>query len=1245
MDDKKKTAMEERRKKLELLSSFQEGVSERYKRSSANVNRQTWFISLGGLGGATINQLKKKVTRSFGDTKNIHFLAIDTDSNRDLKGITKSDDEDVVGNGYLEKNETFPIYEQNPKVGALLDKGADSAPAYMREWLNPRFPARKIDNKGAGQTRQIGRVMLLQEKVRAGLAEKLSSIIHDINENRLDEEPITVFIIAGISGGTGSGTIIDFTYLLHREFEKNNVSPAHYEIAAYIYCPDAQLDEEGIKNTTNVPILKRNGYAALKEIDYFYNLKSHFGKYYIGKDENNSIEEDIFSSCTLISACKEGSGMYKLTDIMEALTDLLVDNISGASYQIDEGQDSNGQKIIRNAQMMDSYVCNKIENTKTFLLSHANDEVYPKMAYFRYNMIGYSSVEIPKNQILAYLAYKLFEKVKNQWDSLKEIAPSDVHEIFRGMGGDTASALISYAKMKTEDAKIPLVLPERETLSKKEVKDIDLLSEAKEDAVLIANKLNDILQNKQDGFYYKLHTALTDQFMKKIDEYFEKKGPYATIELITQDKNDKNFSGILETLDAILNEIETKRLECEEKSNLESSKCKSEIQNLFNDAVGRIRNPFDHTDYVKKYMDYVYDKAYDYYVRRKFYELLESVINDVRADIQKANNDIWEVYTAVLDEIMKLLKKDAEITTQSSVYRGEAGKTTYSFEVLDLKGNNEKKAKLESLLADYVSDDGVAKTCERFIKSMKENRAKWVGQVNNGGFSAQQEVQQLFDEFFNKFVSEDNLIEKFIVAVYQEEANSIDKNRLDEIWGDMNRREKALKRAAREILRELKKLGMTMGTMATDEAHYQMDDFNPKRFLVMPEETPSINNAIKELIENGEFNLNDAQFTTARGICKFSYSQLYIGLPLYAIKGMKDWDETYRDNADKTIGLHMDENIQNWRDFPQPYILDCAARGKGENYYSGYHDYKVLKEIKELVDEAIGYGMVYGPRGQFDNRDYYLLDVIDMNESILPSHDDIVRETDTFVSTAYQNNTIHDSKLADLMKQIGYLFKPVKLTIDNNPDMRLMDLDGEGNDSYVTINGKKVGDLYKIVRMHMDSVLAIKKDMETWRLVKKEFDRKLKELEDTRLYDSAFKAYSDALKYGCITQAVGHYALQIRINDIENVLTDQDKGVEADKLYLLFHGLVAFLRLSEADRNAVDFYVKNAQSGVDVSAWKAELQQRIADLGKYDAGQTLEKQMKYGEHNEDYKITNNIKNKDIPRLVLLDFCTDLLSLL
>lgn len=46
---------------------------------------------------------------------------------------------------------------------------------------------------------------------------------------------------------------------------------------------------------------------------------------------------------------------------------------------------------------------------------------------------------------------------------------------------------------------------------------------------------------------------------------------------------------------------------------------------------------------------------------------------------------------------------------------------------------------------------------------------------------------------------------------------------------------------------------------------------------------------------------------------KFIVTQRYINLPMYILKGMKDFDKQYCSNA--TPGRHMDENMENWARF------------------------------------------------------------------------------------------------------------------------------------------------------------------------------------------------------------------------------------------------------------------------------------------------------------------------------------------
>ena len=188
------------------------------------------IIGLGGLGCRTLNELKRKVDLQIRNyEKFIHFLAIDSDEidMRDLKASSHK--------GYLDENtEITDLYD--PSIAMIIQKGVLSE--HSKKWMTPNWVP-TVNGSGCGQIRENGRFLLsvsaVYSRVHAAIKSKIENARNALPPGSSNTN-VNVIFIAGISGGTGSGTFIDIAYITHNIFQELHIT--NYKIAGYIYTPD-----------------------------------------------------------------------------------------------------------------------------------------------------------------------------------------------------------------------------------------------------------------------------------------------------------------------------------------------------------------------------------------------------------------------------------------------------------------------------------------------------------------------------------------------------------------------------------------------------------------------------------------------------------------------------------------------------------------------------------------------------------------------------------------------------------------------------------------------------------------------------------------------------------------------------------------------------------------------------------------------------------------------------------------------
>jgi hypothetical protein len=245
----------------------QSGATSAGRTSEVNLQRAV-IIGIGGTGGEVIKRLRRLIIDRFGSFENlpiVRFLYIDTDINW-IQSLRSDIEEDI------QLSESEFVDTQIANVSGLYEGIAHGDyPNYNWFSLDQLKSQRNITN-GAGTVRQLGRLAFWQHQ--DAIARKFETLVRDLNHDRHADfmrdrygqtiDPgINVHIIAGLAGGTGSGCFLDMAYLArHIVSRKVNVQGGQ-QYAGYLAMPSAFVDLAGA-------VALPNGYAALKELNYFH---------------------------------------------------------------------------------------------------------------------------------------------------------------------------------------------------------------------------------------------------------------------------------------------------------------------------------------------------------------------------------------------------------------------------------------------------------------------------------------------------------------------------------------------------------------------------------------------------------------------------------------------------------------------------------------------------------------------------------------------------------------------------------------------------------------------------------------------------------------------------------------------------------------------------------------------------------------------------------------------------------------
>lgn len=219
------------------------------------------IIGLGGTGGRVLAAFRKLVYERYNSVKPegmwVDYLYVDSSAS-DLKMDNPAQWEIMGESVKLTKDSVVEI------------KAADLATyvnnrsryTYLAPWLGDANKWKniisdpKISDGAAGQKRRLGRLLFANGIVE--FKKKVDAKIASLRQNPSGQN-VTIHIVCGLAGGTGSGSIVDAVAQLRNEYP----NPENFKIMLYLLLPDEHPSKEWASTENYQP----NGYVALKELN------------------------------------------------------------------------------------------------------------------------------------------------------------------------------------------------------------------------------------------------------------------------------------------------------------------------------------------------------------------------------------------------------------------------------------------------------------------------------------------------------------------------------------------------------------------------------------------------------------------------------------------------------------------------------------------------------------------------------------------------------------------------------------------------------------------------------------------------------------------------------------------------------------------------------------------------------------------------------------------------------------------
>ncbi|NGM84922.1 hypothetical protein G5B47_21190 [Paenibacillus sp. 7124] len=677
------------------------------------------IIGLGGTGIDALLRLKYQINRRFklpedpiskkkrDKPDNVEFLAFETneqDRGKKYKGI-----------GLDPQNEFVLL--ANAEIGGLLQNRSILDP-YITEWLSPELSITDGMNGAAG-VRQAGRLLLFTKinQVVGAIDKKIKTLSVGTNKK------LMVFLLTGLSGGTGSGAFLDIAYIVRGIIERDYGSAGidRVNTLGYLFTPDVNLSNKSLSEHTR-EYIRKNGYAALKELDYWMNVDSRGERFRQQYGNILTVNSPLppFNLCHLISATNtEGKLLENAYDYCMNVT---AENIT--NFMASEEKQSGEEFAIHD------YISNIRTNIAQMHKS------YP--ANYEYNIIGASSAVLPIEEMTTYLAYRLFDKMEKMFHQAP--GQEDVEKIARKLGIDLESMIKAF------EARVPEPLPGFENSERLSHSNV-----IKHQVVDMDTELEQSFLSRAREEYIKVRKQLPGEIVGRFGEEMERtflhpeQGPFYVSRLIFTEKGfcllkliRSYIEALRENLLRLPRDIETAREAAEDK-------------------LGDARSAFVSKE--KKKNAYIDAKINEYWLHAdvdrtermiEFYEDLFELLND-------ENSRIYGVFTEILNALSSIFAKNGHILTSGEEQTDHRGNKTYYWNIVSVPDISQTISKI----MDQKDGDDLIRD---FSREMLRNSSRWVREQE---IDVVRSISEFLSDKFGDLITRS--MEDFLVMKYGSE--------------------------------------------------------------------------------------------------------------------------------------------------------------------------------------------------------------------------------------------------------------------------------------------------------------------------------------------------------------------------------------------------------------------------------------------------------------------------------------------
>ena len=902
-----------------------------FKVSSVKVDKINAPLLVVGLGGTGADGVRR-VKHEFNDRLNPdHFGGTELDRPPRTAYLELDTDDNEIDRSYLgtKINADEEWMDMSCNIPFLLDPSGKNVDPCVREWLDPRLLSQEIISaafNGAGTYRQLSRLMLFRKA--HDLLTKLTTLLTRLKTinagDPIGARKVNVVVITGLSGGTGSGLFLDFAYLLR--YAARQVG-AELNLELYAIMPDVTIAHHALSDESKKKIYKTNGFAALKELDYWMSYESRKNEHLdteeltvnYGSGLQVMWESAPYDDVTLLCATNaQGAmlnGAYEV--VMNAISETLLLQMSGEA--------SKGDVVSRqNADHTSS------EDAFSFQSSKSNENAYKglinrpyPMAYCYRTVGAYSNASEQKDKIymeaeLVFNDAREFCELPEHIPNMQTHAPEEFYEPF--------STLISSEFKNDFENETPVKREMFDNEAPWSIKDLQGMADLSAPHGTIREDWEKSALSAVDRCSKKYLKQLTDRFIDIAKDYIRKNGPIGLRTML----NDPT-KGFLKQLETQIGSFKTQR-DMQKSSYLSALRGAGDTFVELRDLTGL----FSKNKAKDAYQRYINQASSVYKCKRDelYYALMAEMLETFRTNVagQILGRNIEFVINA-----LKAIQENVstEVRTNSDAMRSNpmSDPETIREQIQKLYADEANKLRLRESVLESVADACLVFD-DKAVRSADEAADKLINKING-----------------------------IMESVYHD-INDVTLQKQLSQFGDIN--DNGVEQYVRSVIApNLERGAQAHFTLSPKYAGLNTKNAVLASYISVPQGAEAVKKGIKDFVFNSEYTGSVIKTGVIQD--RIFWMNIVSGLPLCAYGPLAQYEKVYEEEKEKRPGTHLvmvddarlreineERSVRNdWNRLPSPVpVKEFAELPLNENVKKRY------SEVEALVDKAIAAGIV-----------------------------------------------------------------------------------------------------------------------------------------------------------------------------------------------------------------------------------------------------------------------------------------------